>query len=69
MVSCRPFPPPQLKLMLHATDSIGRTVLAMAALSGDKGTFDTVLAAVTEVLGQTKVCLTLSITEYSNFYC
>ena len=69
MVSCRPFPPPQRGLLIKATDSIGRTVLAMAALSGDKGTFDTVLAAVTEELGHTEVCLTLSITEYINLYC
>lgn len=36
--------------MMKATDSKGRTVLDMAALSGDKGTFDTVLSVVKQEL-------------------
>ena len=59
----------QMNAMTKRTDCLGRTLLAMAALSGDNSTFDTVLAAVTEELGQTEVCLTLSITEYINLYC
>ena len=42
-------------------DYKGHTILAMAASSGDKGTFDTVLAAVTEVLEQIEVRHTLII--------
>ena len=34
-------------------DDDSRTLLAMAASSGDKDTFNAVLAAVTEKLGQT----------------
>jgi len=41
--------------MLTATDSFGRAVLAMAALGGDKGTFDTVLAAAEKDLTQKEV--------------
>jgi len=36
-------------------DNDGHTLLALAASSGDTGTFDTVVAAVTEELGQTEV--------------
>lgn len=41
--------------MIKATDSIGRTVLAMAALSGKRNTFDTVLVAVKNELDPTEV--------------
>ena len=42
-------------------DDKGRTILAMAALSGNKGTFDTVFAVVTKELGQEEVRYTQSI--------
>lgn len=40
---------------MKATDGIGRTVLAMAALSGRKNTFDTVVAAVKNELDPAEV--------------
>lgn len=41
--------------MMKATDGIGRTLLAMAASSGKRGTFETVLAAVKNELDPTEV--------------
>jgi len=41
---------------MKATDALGRTVLAMAAFSGNKGTFDAVLAAVKKELVPNEVC-------------
>lgn len=40
---------------MKATDVLGRTVLAMAASTGNKGTFDAVLAAVKKELVQNEV--------------
>ena len=41
--------------MMKATDGIGRTLLAMAASSGKRGTFETVLAAVKNELDPPEV--------------
>lgn len=39
-----------MKGMIKATDGMGRTVLAMAAMSGKDSTFDTVLLAIKDEL-------------------
>lgn len=46
---------PQLKAMKKATDGTGRTVLAMAAIKGEKDTFDTVFTAVKDKLNSAEV--------------
>ena len=48
--------------MISEVDDKGRTLLVAAALSGNRVTFNTVLAAVMEVLGQKEVLHTLGIT-------
>ena len=48
--------------MISEVDDKGHTLLVAAALSGNKGTLDSVLAAVMEVLGQNEVRHTLGIT-------
>lgn len=47
--------------MIQATDGNDRTVLALAALSGKRDTFDTVLSAVERVLHSDKVRHPLSL--------
>lgn len=47
--------PWQIEAMMKAKDDIGRTILVIAASSGDRVTFDTVLAAVMEKLDSTEV--------------
>ena len=54
-----------MKAMLREVDDDSHALLAMAASSGDKDTFNTVLAAVKEELGQTEVRLSISHTTYS----
>ena len=49
-----------MKAMLREVDDDSHALLAMAASSGDKDTFNTVLAAVKEELGQTEVNQNLS---------
>ena len=44
-----------MKAMMTEVDKDRHTLLAMAASSGDKDTFNAVLAAVKEELGQTEV--------------
>ena len=48
-----------MKLMAEV-DEDDRTVLAMAALNGDKGIFHSTLAAITKGLGQIEVRHTLA---------
>ena len=48
--------------MISEVDDKGRTLLVAAALSGNKGTFNTVIAAVMELLGQKEVLHALGIT-------
>lgn len=52
----------QLKAIMKAKDSTGRTVLAAAASSGKRGAFDTVLAGVKNELDPVEVLL-ISITS------
>ena len=60
----------QMKTMMTEVDKDGHTLLAMAASSGNKYTFNAVLAAVTEELGQAEVRLSISglVTLYSISY-
>ena len=41
---------------MKTTDDFGHSLLAMATSSGDEGTFETILAAVTKELEKTEVC-------------
>ena len=50
-----------MKAMLREVDDDSHALLAMAASSGDKDTFNAVLAAVTEELGQKEVNQTINI--------
>ena len=54
----------QLKAMMTEVDNDSHTLLAMAASSGDKDTFNAVLAAVTEELGQAKVRVSIYTTYF-----